>query len=138
MADKLTAARRSENMRRVKGRNTKPELIVRRIVHGMGFRYRLHGKHLPGKPDLLFTSRRAVIFVHGCYWHQHPGCSRATIPQSNVAFWTDKLARNRKRDADQVRALKTAGWRPLVIWECETKDARRLGQRVRRFLDSRK
>jgi DNA mismatch endonuclease, patch repair protein len=134
MTDRISAECRSANMRAVRAKNTKPELIVRRLVHGMGYRYRLHDRDLPGTPDLVFRSRRKVIFVHGCFWHQHKGCARASEPRSNVRFWRPKLARNAKRDAEQLRRLTTAGWTVLVIWECETKDGRDLVSRLRRFV----
>jgi DNA mismatch endonuclease (patch repair protein) len=132
--DKISSERRSANMRAVRGRDTKPELIVRRLAHRMGYRFRLHRVDLPGKPDLTFPGRRAVIFCHGCFWHQHLDCKRATIPQSNVEFWRPKLTRNVARDIAQIAALETLGWRTLVIWECELKDERRLMSRLGRFL----
>lgn len=135
MADKLTPERRSDNMRRVKGRDTKPEILVRSLVHRMGFRFRLHRSDLPGRPDLAFSSRKAVIFVHGCFWHQHKGCNRATLPQTNTAFWVAKLSKNAKRDEKQLRELRAGGWRTLVIWECETKDVPRLSAKLKRFLN---
>lgn len=134
MADRLSPARRSANMRAVRGKNTKSEMIVRRLVHSMGYRYRLHCRELPGRPDLVFRSRRKVIFVHGCFWHQHEGCSRAGRPQSNVGFWILKLDGNAARDAEQLKALRKNGWRVLIVWECETKDEGRLISRLRRFL----
>lgn len=134
--DKLTPERRSENMRRIKSKGMKPEMAVRRLVHGLGYRYRLHRKELPGKPDLVFGPRRKVIFVHGCFWHghAHDGCLDGRRPKSNTDYWNEKLARNKKRDADRVAALKAAGWGVLTIWECETRDLRRIEKRVRRFL----
>lgn len=134
MTDTLSRERRSANMRAVRPKDTKPELIVRRLAHRMGYRFRLHRADLPGKPDLAFPGRRAVIFCHGCFWHQHPGCKRAITPQSNVAFWQPKLARNVARDAAQIVALKAVGWRTLVVWECELKNERRLTSRLRHFL----
>ncbi|SRR5579883_1822765 len=136
MADKLTSERRSENMRRIKSKGMKPEMLVRRLVHGMGYRYRLHRPELPGKPDLVFPSRRKVIFVHGCFWHGHsdPGCPDRREPQSNRDYWLPKLARNRQRDAKHILALEAAGWSVLVIWECETRDLATLAASVRSFL----
>lgn len=136
MADKLSQAARSANMARVRGSNTRPELLVRRLVHGLGYRYRLHARDLPGTPDLVFRRRKKVIFVHGCFWHGHPGCPRAARPQSNAEFWNEKLTRNLDRDAAQVASLEAAGWRVFVVWECETRDKRSLGERVRAFLNS--
>jgi len=121
-------------MSAVRGKDTKSEMIVRRLVHGMGYRYRLHCKELPGSPDLVFRSRRKAIFVHGCFWHQHKGCRRAGKPQSNAGFWTVKLDGNAARDAEQLKALKKKGWRVLVIWECEIKNNDELRTRLRRFL----
>ena len=124
-------------MRRIRSKDTKPEMLVRRLVHGMGFRYRLHGLDLPGKPDLVFTSRRKVIFVHGCFWHMHgdPRCSGRREPQSNQEYWKPKLARNRQRDAEHLAALESAGWSVLTVWECETRDAAALAASVRAFLN---
>lgn len=129
---------RSENMRRIKSKGMKPEMLVRRLVHGMGYRYRLHRRDLPGKPDLVFPSRRKVIFVHGCFWHMHsdPRCPDRRQPRSNVEYWGPKLARNRQRDAEHIAALKAADWSVLVIWECETRDLATLARSVQRFLGS--
>ena len=125
---------RSANMRAVKGRDTGPELIVRRLAHRIGYRFRLHRADLPGKPDLAFPGRRAVIFVHGCFWHGH-SCKRGSVrPKANAAFWAAKLGRNVERDTSQLSRLKAAGWRALVLWECELKDAGRLAARIMRFL----
>lgn len=134
MTDRISGERRSANMRAVRAKDTKPELIVRRLAYGMGYRYILHDRSLPGTPDLVFRSRRSVIFVHGCFWHRHKGCARASEPRSHVGFWRPKLARNAARDKRQLRALKKRGWRTLVIWECETKDGHALLPRLRRFL----
>jgi DNA mismatch endonuclease (patch repair protein) len=128
------SARRSANMRAVRSKNTKPEMIVRRLVHRLGYRFRLHRRDLPGNPDLAFPGRRKVIFVHGCFWHRHNGCKRATLPQSNGAFWGEKLRRNVERDAEQLEALTERGWKPLVIWECQTQDEPALTACVRSFL----
>ena len=123
-------------MRRIRSKDTKPEMLVRRLIHGMGFRYRLHGLDLPGKPDLVFTSRRKVIFVHGCFWHMHgdPCCPDRREPQSNQEYWKPKLARNRRRDAEHLAALETIGWSVLTVWECETRDVPTLAASVRAFL----
>lgn len=127
---------RSRIMRAVKSRDTKPEMLARRAVHGMGYRYRLHRKNLPGKPDLVFASRRKVIFVHGCFWHGH-NCPRGLRkPKSNRDYWETKISRNRKRDAQSEEALKQAGWRILTIWECQMKDEDALRNRLRHFLES--
>ncbi len=136
MADKLTPERRSENMRRIRSKGMKPEMVVRRLVHRLGYRYRLHRKDLPGKPDLVFGPRRAVIFVHGCFWHQHDkaACLDGRAPKSNTDYWGPKLARNVERDVGAQKALTDAGWRVLVIWECETRDQDELERRIRCFL----
>jgi DNA mismatch endonuclease (patch repair protein) len=108
-------------MARVRGKNTTPELVVRQTVHALGYRFRLHRKDLPGTPDLVFPRRKAVVFVHGCFWHRHPGCRKASIPSSHTEFWADKFDRNVARDERNIDDLERAGWRVLTIWECETK-----------------
>jgi DNA mismatch endonuclease (patch repair protein) len=133
--DRISVARRSANMRAIRSANTSPELVVRRIVHRLGYRYRLHEKKLPGKPDLVFSSRRKAIFVHGCFWHQHPmGCSDARRPKSNTGYWTLKLDRNSARDIEHLAKLKAGGWSVLVVWDCETAEPKKLEVRLRRFL----
>jgi DNA mismatch endonuclease, patch repair protein len=127
--------RRSENMRRIRSADMKPEMVVRQLVYKMGFRYRLHRKELPGKPDIVFAGRRKIIFVHGCFWHQHPECREGRLPGSNAGYWQPKLARNVERDGQALAALKSCGWSVLVIWECETKDVALLEQRLRNFLE---
>lgn len=134
--DRLDPASRSENMRRIRGKDTAPELQLRRLVHSMGYRYRLHDKRLPGTPDLVFRSRRKVIFVHGCFWHLHTKCKQARIPSTRLDYWVPKLTRNAERDREHTRRLGKLGWQVLVIWECQLRDADKLSQRVRRFLDS--
>lgn len=131
--DKISSSRRSENMRAIRSSNTEPELVVRRLVHRCGFRYRLHKRELPGKPDLVFSSRKAVIFVHGCFWHMHE-CQNVRVPKSNVGYWRPKLERNRQRDRDQLATLTELGWRILTIWECETTDLQALEFTIRAFL----
>lgn len=115
------AAIRSRTMRAVKSKDTGPEMIVRRFLHSIGLRYRLHDRRLPGVPDLVFPGRRVVLFVHGCFWHQHPGCPASARPQSRTDYWTRKLDGNMARDARHHAALIAAGWEVLVIWECETR-----------------
>jgi DNA mismatch endonuclease (patch repair protein) len=122
-------------MRAVKGRDTGLEMIVRRLAHGMGYRYRLHRKDLPGKPDLVFPARRKVILVHGCFWHQHDCPRGARSPKSNREYWLPKLRRNKERDAEHQARLREMGWDVLVIWECETKEKDKLAARLRAFLD---
>ena len=115
--DPLTPEQRRLNMSRVRGKNTEPEMLIRRALHAAGLRYRLHSKKLPGKPDLVFPSRRAVIFVHGCFWHGH-NCGLFRLPATRHAFWSEKIAKNKERDAAAVSALRASGWRVLTIWEC--------------------
>lgn len=124
---------RSENMRRIRSKGMLPELAVRSMVHRMGYRFRLHRKDLPGKPDLVFVSRRKVIFVHGCFWHAH-ACKIAHAPKSNADYWGPKLKRNQVRDKNNLKALTVLGWKPLVIWECEMKNETGLPKRIRAFL----
>ena len=113
---------RSAQMALVRGRDTKPEMRVRKALHAAGLRYRLHDRRLPGVPDLVFPSRRIVLFVHGCFWHRHPGCAGARMPKSRLEFWEPKLSGNAERDKRNQTALETAGWEVMVIWECETRD----------------
>lgn len=134
--DSVTPTRRSEIMARVRSRDTKPEMVVRRLVHAMGYRYRLHAKDLPGKPDLVFRSRKKVVFIHGCFWHRHAECALARLPKSRQDFWLPKLDANRQRDAKNECALRAAGWGVLTIWECELGDVARLKIRIRGFLDA--
>jgi DNA mismatch endonuclease (patch repair protein) len=126
MADRLTPEQRSWNMSRIRGKNTKPELLVRRLLHAKGYRYRLHGQagkmRLPGRPDLVFAGRRKVIFVNGCFWHFHDCRVGQHAPKANAVFWETKRARTRERDAEQRRQLVAAGWEVLTVWECELKD----------------
>lgn len=119
----------------VKGKDTKPEMVVRRLVHHLGFRYRLHVGNLPGKPDLVFVGLRKVIFVHGCFWHRHRGCGR--MPKSRLEFWKPKLEENRRRDLKNQRWLRKDGWRLCVIWECQLADMNRLEHRIREFLNAK-
>ncbi|MCA0246333.1 MAG: very short patch repair endonuclease [Proteobacteria bacterium] len=130
----MTSELRSRIMRAVKGRDTGPERAVRILAHGMGYRYRLHRADLPGKPDLVFPSRRAVIFVNGCFWHGHDCPRGARAPKTNRAYWTAKIARNVARDATSLSQLKAAGWRALTVWECQIKDGRKLCARLSHFL----
>ncbi|WP_080311441.1 very short patch repair endonuclease [Burkholderia pseudomallei] len=125
---------RSENMRRIRSKDTQPEMAVRRLVHAMGYRYRLHRKDIPGKPDLVFPSRRKVIFIHGCFWHQHSGCREGRPPRSNTDYWLPKLRRNQERDRVALEQLAVSGWETLIIWECETKDSSAVATKIRRFL----
>lgn len=131
--DKISPASRSANMRAIRSSDTEPEMLVRRLVYHCGFRYRLHRRDLPGKPDLVFPSRKAVIFVHGCFWHMH-NCLNARPPKSNTDYWLPKLEKNQQRDRTCVAALEAQGWRVLTIWDCETKDVERLERRIKAFL----
>jgi DNA mismatch endonuclease (patch repair protein) len=132
--DTFTASERSAIMRRVRGKDTVPELVVRRIVHGMGFRYSLTRRDLPGRPDLAFPCRRKVIFVHGCFWHGHSCRAGRNRPASNREYWIPKLERNKARDRANARRLRAAGWRVLTIWECQLSGVERLRKRIERFL----
>lgn len=136
MTDIVTPARRSEIMSRIRAKGMKPEMVVRRLAYSMGYRYRLHRKDLPGKPDLVFGGRKKVILVHGCFWHQHsdPLCKIARLPKSNQAYWVPKLQGNVMRDAEQESLLRDKGWDVLVIWECETKAGGALAGKIADFL----
>lgn len=135
--DNLSPGARSRAMRGVRSHDTTPERIVRSVAHALGFRFRLKRRDLPGSPDLTFPRLRAVVFVHGCYWHQHQCPRGARLPKSNRGYWLPKLWRNIARDCRAVRALRREGWSVLVVWECQTRDRSRLAARLRRFLDSR-
>jgi len=133
MVDSLAPEQRSERMSRIRSKDSKAEMMVRRLIHAMGFRYRLHAANLPGKPDLVFSKRKKVIFVHGCFWHRHD-CSLGRIPKSRLDFWLPKLEKNRVRDGATRTALAALGWDQLVIWECELKDREALKGRLTHFL----
>jgi len=134
MADVHTPEQRSRNMAAIRGKNTRPEHIVRSLAHLMGFRFRLHRRDLPGKPDLVFAGRRKVILVHGCFWHVHDCPYGRVKPATNAAFWANKRAGNAARDGRNLAALESAGWGVLVIWECETRDAESLARKLKAFL----
>ncbi len=131
--DTFSREQRSAVMRQVKGQDTRPEMRVRRLIHGMGYRYRLHVRALPGCPDLVFPGRRKVVFVNGCFWHGHH-CEAAKLPASNRAYWEAKQQKNAARDARNAGALRRSGWGVLSIWECELKNEDRVARRVRAFL----
>lgn len=133
--DRITSAERSAQMSLVKSKDTGPELKVRKLAHSLGYRYRLHGASLPGKPDLVFVKRKKVVFVHGCFWHRHAGCRKATTPATNLDYWLPKFDRTIERDQRNIERLSSLGWSALVVWECELKDLNALGQRLRAFLD---
>lgn len=132
----ISSAGRSRIMKAIKSKNTKPEMAVRRLVHSLGYRYRLHRSGLPGTPDLVFGPKAKVIFVHGCFWHAHSaaGCSDGHRPKANADFWMRKLDRNVLRDAANVSSLRKSGWRVLTIWECEIANEAKLTSRLKRFL----
>ena len=117
-------------MKRQRRRNTRPEILVRRLLHRLGHRFRIGNRDLPGSPDLANRTRRWALFVHGCYWHQHPGCPRATVPRRNREWWLGKFEDNRRRDRRKEEQLRDAGFRVLVVWECETRDLEGLGARL--------
>lgn len=135
MPDTLTPSGRSERMSRVQGKNTGPERRVRSVLTALGFRYRLHYSKLPGRPDIAFPGRRKVIWVHGCFWHRHPGCALARLPKSRLDFWKPKLEGNRNRDLRNEADVRAAGWDTLVVWECELSDESALVAQLKRFLD---
>ena len=136
--DTLSPKERSERMSLIRGTGSAPEMKLRRLVHRMGFRYRLHVKELPGKPDLVFPARNAIIFMHGCFWHRHEGCSLARLPKSKLEFWKPKLESNKERDIRNQRQLESLGWRVLIIWECEMADVERVSTIIREFLQNEK
>ncbi|MDP9010488.1 MAG: very short patch repair endonuclease [Pseudomonadota bacterium] len=131
--DRLSPERRSALMARIRGKDTAPEMLVRGLVHSLGFRYRLHSKDLPGSPDLVFKGRKKAIFVHGCFWHRHR-CPRGTVPSTRMHFWLSKLEGNRLRDVRAQNELRRLGWSCLVVWECELKNLDRISARISRFL----
>lgn len=125
-ASDAPTAQRSALMSRIRGKNTAPEMVVRRAAHRRSLRFRLHRRNLPGTPDIVFPRHRLVIFVHGCFWHRHEGCRRCTTPKTRVQFWSEKFRKNVERDRQNTTALEQAGWRVLTIWECQTRDERNL------------
>ncbi len=138
MADTISRERRSENMRRIRSKGMYPELFVRRLLHRMGYRYRLHRKSLPGHPDIIFPKLKKAIFVHGCFWHRHSArsCKIARLPKSRLDYWIPKLERNKQRDATAVSGLRQLGWKTHVVWECEIADETRLSDSILNFLNS--
>lgn len=133
--DRMTPPERSALMAKIRGKDTVPEMVVRRIVHGLGYRYRLHSSVLPGHPDLVFSARRKVIFVHGCWWHQH-NCGRGSrLPKSRKGYWIPKLEANKKRDTSARIRLRRLGWKSLIVWECQTTNPDRVRDAARRFLE---
>ncbi len=136
MTDVFDKKKRSEIMSSVKSKDTKPEIIVRKLLHSMGYRFRLHQEDLPGSPDIVLPKYKKVIFVHGCFWHGHEGCPRATLPKTNMEFWEAKIAKNMARHAEAVQNLSRMGWKSLVIWTCEIKDLEQLSKKIRDFLSN--
>ena len=132
MTDRITPERRSWNMSRIRGKDTRPELAVRSALHRMGYRFRLHRKDLPGKPDIVLPRYKTAVFVHGCFWHRHPRCRLAYVPKTRTDFWTEKFSENVRRDRKNKSALKKLDWRVIVIWECETKNKDHLSDHLRR------
>ena len=135
MVDTVSPEIRSRIMARVKSKGMKPEMAVRRLLHGLGYRYRLHKSDLPGKPDMAFPSRRKVVFVNGCFWHNHAGCPRVRIPATNREYWTAKLERNQARDERNLALLAEQGWAAMTVWECELRDMPTAAERLTGFLD---
>ncbi|MFA7184157.1 MAG: DNA mismatch endonuclease Vsr [Victivallales bacterium] len=132
--DNVSSKQRSINMSRVKGKNTRPEMTIRSLLHKMGYRFRLHNKKLPGNPDIILPKYKTIIFVHGCFWHQHEGCRKATIPQTNTDFWKIKLSKNVSRDSQNNDKLISLGWKVVIIWECELKNIEPLKNRIKKIL----
>jgi len=134
VADRFSPKKRSEIMARVKGQDTKPEKVVRSLLHKMGYRFRLHQSDLPGNPDIVLTRHGKVVFVHGCFWHGHRRCSRASRPVTNTDFWNRKLESNIKRDSKVVRRLRSAGWSVMIIWQCQIGNVGSLERRLKGFI----
>ena len=124
MADVHTKKQRSYNMSRIKGKDTKPEMLVRKFLHANGYRYKLHDKNLPGRPDIVLPKYNTIIFVHGCFWHGHANCKYFVVPKTNTKWWTDKINGNKANDAKAIKALKKDGWKIINVWECELKSAK--------------
>ncbi|HBE78100.1 MAG TPA: very short patch repair endonuclease [Firmicutes bacterium] len=135
--DVFDVEKRSWIMSRVKSKNTKPEIMVRSIIYHLGYRFRLHRSDLPGKPDIVLSGRRKVIFVHGCFWHGHKECKRSGRPSSNIWFWEEKLNKNIERDKQYLRQLRESGWDALIVWQCELKDVDRLIEKLQCFLNKK-
>lgn len=132
--DSVSSSRRSEIMSRIRSSDTRPEMQIRRLLHGLGYRYVLHKRDLPGVPDLVFPSRRKIVFVQGCFWHQHKGCADGRIPKSRVSYWEPKLQRNVERDRRNISKLRRGGWRVMLVWECDIANVDALRNRLVRFL----
>jgi DNA mismatch endonuclease (patch repair protein) len=137
MPDRISPARRSANMSRIRSRDTQPEMIVRRLLHRLGYRFRLHARELPGKPDIVFRPSRKAIQVHGCFWHRHDGCQDCSVPKSRQEYWQPKFAATVARDEKTLTELRALGWDVLVVWDCETSDLGNLQMRLIKFLGIR-
>jgi DNA mismatch endonuclease (patch repair protein) len=133
--DRLSVEQRSWLMSRIKGKNTTPELIVRKLVYGMGYRYRLHLKYLQGRPDLTFLRRKKVIFVNGCFWHGHPNCRYGRLPKTRLEYWQEKIEKNKRRDTKSIHALQADGWQVLTVWQCELRNLEQLREKLQNFID---
>jgi len=135
--DTVSASQRSLNMKRIRSIDTTPEIAVRRLLHSLGLRFRIHCSDLPGRPDIVLKKYKTVIMVNGCFWHMHEGCSRSNMPKSNCAYWSDKLRKNVERDKGTQLALTELGWRVIIVWECEIKDLNKLKDRLKGVFDVR-
>jgi DNA mismatch endonuclease, patch repair protein len=135
MVDVFSPVKRSAIMARVRSENTKPEVVVRKVIHSLGYRFRVNQRSLPGKPDIVLARHRKVIFVHGCFWHGHSHCPRGTLPTTNVMFWRSKIQGNKIRDTKVRRMLSTEGWKVLVVWQCQTHDLDVLNKRLKKFFE---
>ena len=136
MTDTFSKSVRSRVMSRIKSRNTKPEKLVRSMMHSLGYRFRLHDKNLPGKPDIVLKKHQVAVFVNGCFWHQHKGCKKAAHPKSNNEYWDKKLSSNSERDLLNMKSLKSLGWKCFVVWECETRNPEILTNKISIFMES--
>ena len=134
MSDVYSKDKRSWIMSRVRGRNTGPELLATRFLRSQGYRFRLHAKNLPGSPDIILPRLKKVVFINGCFWHQHPDCKRATLPKSNQSFWTTKLFRNTERDRETRKLLRKQGWSVITLWECQLKNAKKRRLNLERLI----
>jgi DNA mismatch endonuclease (patch repair protein) len=139
MADIWTKAKRSEVMGKIRSKDTKPEIAVRKLLHGMGYRFTVNGpknRSLPGRPDIVLPKHKTVVFVHGCFWHRHKGCKVASNPKTNKKFWREKFARNVARDRENLRELRRLGWRTIIVWECEVGKTEKVCKKLKRRIDS--
>lgn len=135
MTDTFTLQKRSEIMSRIIGKNTSPEIAVRKILYRLGCRYRLHDRKLSGKPDIVIRRLKTVFFINGCFWHQHKGCKRQSVPKSNLDYWRNKLKFNVEKQRKDIRELKKLGWKVFIIWECETKNGQKLHKKLKRVYE---